>query len=131
MDSESHDAPEQGHVKKIIINHFKHHEAGLDLVLKNMTLYLLNEDDFGINPDQFDPALHEHSIPKYEMARIYLLVAALTEDELGFTSEDRDDPVYQIYEKAYHRCLELEDDPELLKRLARIAETCGFIRAQA
>lgn len=131
MDIDSHDAPEQSHVKKITIKQFKHHEAGLDLVLKNMALYLLNEDDFGINPDQFDPALHEHSIPKYEMARIYLLVAALTKDTLGFTPEDREDPVYQIYEKAYHRCLELEDDPELLKRLARIAISCGFVQAQA
>jgi len=131
MDIDSQDSPEQGRVKKIRVKEYPHHEAGLDLVLKQMSLYLLNEEDFGINPDQFDPGLHEHSIPKYEMARIYLLVAALTKDDLGFTPEDRDDPVYHIYEKAYHRCLELEDDPELLKRLAQIAQTCGFVRPQA
>jgi hypothetical protein len=133
MDIESQDSPEheQDRVKKITIDQYKHHEAGLDLVLKNMTLYLLNEEDFGINPEQFDPELHEHSIPKYEMARIYLLVAALTGDALGFTPEDRDDPVYHIYEKAYHRCLVLESDPELLRRLDLIAQSCGFARPQS
>jgi hypothetical protein len=129
-DMESHDAHEEDHVKKITINEYKHHEAGLDLILKNMTLYLLNEDDFGINPDQFDPESHEHSIPKYEMARIYLLVCALTGDAIGFTPEDLDDPVYHIYEKAYHRCLVLESDPELIRRLDQIAQTCGFARPQ-
>lgn len=139
MDIDRPDSPEQqpqqeleqDRVKKITVDEFQHHEAGLDLVLKKMSLYLLNEEDFGINPDQFDPQVHEHSIPKYEMARIYLLVAALTQDDLGFTPEDRDDPVYHIYEKAYHRCLELETDPELLGRLDRIAQTCGFVRPQA
>ena len=131
MDFDSQDAPEQERVKKIRVKEYPHHEAGLDLVLKQMSLYLLNEADFSINPEQFDPVRHEHSIPKYEMARIYLLVAALTQDELGFSVEDRDDPVFHIYEKAYLRCLELENDPELLKRLARIAQTCGFVRPQA
>jgi hypothetical protein len=133
MDIDSQDSPEheQDRVKKITVNHYKHHEAGLDLVLKNLTLYLLNEEDFGINPEQFDPELHEHSIPKYEMARIYLLVAALTGDDLGFTPDDRDDPVYHIYEKAYHRCLVLENEPELLRRLDQIAQTCGFTRPQS
>ena len=113
-------------VKKIRVNEYRHHEAGLDLVLKQMNLYLLNEDDFAINPDQFDPEEHEHSIPKYEMARIYLLVCALTQDNLGFNPDDRDDPVYHIYEKAYQRCLELETDPELIRRLNVIAQSCGF-----
>ncbi|HYX31491.1 MAG TPA: hypothetical protein VE954_00165 [Oligoflexus sp.] len=131
MDMGSHDTPEQDHVKKIVVKAYKHHEAGLDLVLKNMSLYLLNEEDFGINPDQFDPEEHEHSIPKYEMARIYLLVCALTHDDLGFTPEDRDDPVFHIYEKAYHRCLEQATEPELLTRLDQIAQACGFVRPHA
>jgi hypothetical protein len=129
MDIESQEMTEQDRVKKITVAQYKHHEAGLDLVLKNMSLYLLNEEDFGINPDQFDPERHEHAIPKYEMARIYLLVCALTGDALGFTPDDRDDPVYHIYEKAYQRCLELETEPELLRRLDQIAQTCGFARS--
>jgi hypothetical protein len=131
MDQDSFDSSEQEHVKKISVSSYRHHEAGLDLNLKQMSLYLLNEKDFSILPEQFDPSVHEHSIPKYEMARIYLLVCALTRDDLGFTPEDRDDPVYHIYEKAYQRCLELESDPELLKRLALVAQTCGFHRPEA
>lgn len=117
---------ESDHVKKISIEEYRHHEAGLDLVLKQMSLYLLNEDDFDLQPEHFDQDVHEHSIPKYEMARIYLLVCALTQDELGFTTDDRDDPVYQIYEKAYQRSMELETDPELRQRLTLIAQACGF-----
>ena len=33
MDIENHDAPEQDRVKKITVNQYKHHEAGLDLVI--------------------------------------------------------------------------------------------------
>ena len=126
MELNSFEQTEQERVKKITVPEYRHHEAGLDLLLKQMSLYLLNEEDFGISPDEFDPELHEHSIPKYEMARIYLLVCALTGDNLSFTPEDRDDPVYHIYEKAYHRCLELESDPELIRRLLVIAQSSGF-----
>ena len=126
MDTDSSETHDHEHVKKITVAEYRHHEAGLNLVLKQMNLYLLNEQDFGINPEQFDPLKHEHSIPKYEMARIYLLVCALTDDDLAFTPEDRDDPVYHIYEKAYHRCLELETDREIIKRLLKVAQTCGF-----
>lgn len=126
VEKEDAEISEHEHVKKIQVREYRHHEGGLDLILKQMSLYLLNEDDFGITPEQFDPSKHEHSIPKYEMARIYLLVCALTRDDLGFSPEDRDDPVFHIYEKAYQRCLALESDPELLKRLELVARTCGF-----
>lgn len=128
---DSVEAAEHENVKKIVVDEYRHHEGGLNLVLRNMTLYLLNEADFGVSPEQFDPELHEHSIPKYEMARIYLLVCALTQDDLGFSPDDRDDPVYHIYEKAYQRCLELESDPELLRRLDLIAQSCGFVRTHS
>ncbi|MCX6129708.1 MAG: hypothetical protein NTX25_11695 [Proteobacteria bacterium] len=113
-------------VKILVLDLYTHHEAGLDLKLKNMSIYLLNQADFGLSPAQFDPKLHEHSIPKFEMARIYLLVCALTHDELGFQPTDRDDSASQFYEMAYHRCLKLESDPERIKRVFRIAQPCGF-----
>ena len=128
MDSQTLLDPDNqtGQVKPIIIDLYTHHEGGLNLKLKRMTVYLLNEAEFDISPAQFEPKLHEHSIPKFEMARVYLLVCALTNDELGFSPDDREDSAYQIYEKAYQRCLKLESDPELVRRLIRVALPCGF-----
>lgn len=124
MNLETHEDAER--VKKIRVKSFEHVEAGVKMRLKEMTLYLLNEDDFGINPEDFRPSVHEHSIPKYEMARIYLIVCAETGDHLGFSPDDRDDPVYQMYERAYQRLIHTEEDAELLKRVREIGEECGF-----
>ncbi len=113
-------------VKLIEVPFYQHTEAGLPLKLKDMSIYLLNEDDFGIQPAEFDPAKHEHSIPKFEMARVFLLVCAATGDKLGFTEDDRSDAVYAIYEKAWQRCLAIESAPELLLGLTKIGKDCGF-----
>jgi hypothetical protein len=129
MDAEEQDLQDRGErVQKIIVDRYTHREAGLTLTLRQMALYLLNEDDFGIDPSQFDPEIHEHAIPKYEMARIYLLVCAVTQDSLGFCPEDRDDPVYAIYEKAYQRSRQHEEDSSLRAKLDKIAAACGFHR---
>jgi hypothetical protein len=127
MDAEEQERHEHDErVKKITVDRYVHHEAGLTLELRPMSLYLLNEADFELDPRQFDPERHEHAIPKYEMARIYLLVCALTEDQLGFSPEDRDDPVYIMYEKAYQRCCQGEADPATRAKLDRVATACGF-----
>ena len=114
------------YVKPIVLTEYTHHEGGLDLKLKSMTVYLLNEAEFDLTAAQFDPKLHEHSIPTFERARIYLLICALTHERLDFLPSESADATYQIYEAAYQRCLRLETEPELIKRLIQVAQPCGF-----
>jgi hypothetical protein len=113
-------------VRKIIVDSFDHTESGVSMRLSPMSLYLLNEDDFAISPADFRPETHEHAIPKYEMARIYLILCARTGGALGFAPEDRADPVYAIYEGAYQRCLRYESDADLRRKLYGIGAACGF-----
>ncbi len=113
-------------VKQIQVSLFAHTEAGLTLHLRDMHLYLLNPEDFGIAAADFDPNLHEHAIPKFEMARIYLLVCAITGDHLGFTEEDREDSVFAIYQDAFRRALAVEDNPDLRQRIVRLGLRSGF-----
>ena len=117
---------EQERVKKIVVDQFEHNEAGVRMQLHHLALYLLNEEDFGISPAEFRPERHEHAIPKYEMARIYLIVCATTGDQLGFSPDDSDDETYRIYERAYQRCLRYESDPSLLRKIHTIGAECGF-----
>ncbi len=116
-------------VERIRVPQYEHNEAGLKLTLKDMTLYLLNEADFGLAPQDFDAARHEHAVPKFEMARIYILVCALTGDSLGFSPADRqEDPqVFRIYEKAYQKLLKTETDRELILKIARLGQQSGFL----
>lgn len=115
-------------VKTILVDQYEHSEAGLKLKLKEMAIYLLNEDDFDISPKDFSPELHEHAIPKFEMARIYILVCAMTGDKLGFTAADRDsDPVYPIYESAYQKLVRTERDRSLFLGIAKVGQECGFL----
>lgn len=122
----SFETDDEERVKKIEVETFDHTEAGVKMRLKKMSLYLLNEEDFGISPSEFRPDRHEHAIPKFEMARIYLIVCAVTGDHLGFLQGDRGDPVYSIYERAYQRSLRLENDEALLKKIRRVGVECGF-----
>lgn len=127
MDTDVSEIPsDSSRVKKIVVPLYTHHEAGLSLQLKDMSVYLTDEQDFGLEPGDFDLHRHEHALPKYEMARVYLLICALTGGDLGFGPDDRDDPIYHLYEKAYRRCLSLESDPDLLERLHSIAARSGF-----
>lgn len=114
------------YVKPMVLKEYTHRESGLDLKLKSMTVYLLNEAEFDLTATQFDPNLHEHSIPTFERARIYLLICALTSEKLDFLPSESADATYRIYEEAYQRCLKLETEPELVKRLIQIAQPCGF-----
>ena len=115
-------------VREIILPFFNHVEAGLEMELRDMHIYLLNEEDFSIIPDDFDPEQHEHAIPRFEMARIYLLLCARTGGSLGFKPEDRDsDPAYPIYEEAYRRASKLESQKHILLALAKIGQECGFL----
>ena len=114
-------------VHPIQLVRYEHRESGLQLTLYDVTLYLLNEHDFGISPDEFDPLKHEYSIPKFEMARIYILVCALTGDSLGFKESDRDtDPVYPIYEKAFQKLVRTETDRSLFLGIAKVGMASGF-----
>ncbi len=113
-------------VKEIVVPVYQHSEAGLPLTLRDMTLYLLNPEDFQLEPSAFVPGVHEHAIPKFEMARIYLLVCALTGGDLGFAAEDQTDPVFAIYERAFRRTVLLEKDPEIQRALVRLGLRCGF-----
>lgn len=114
-------------VKPINVARYEHTEAGLKLTLHDMKLYLLNENDFAISPDEFDPVKHEHSIPKFEMARIYILVCAMTGDSLGFAESDREtDPVYPIYEQAFQKLVRTETDKSLFLGIAKVGIAAGF-----
>ncbi len=114
--------------KTIVVALYEHTESGIPLQLPEMALYLLNEEDFGISPEDFRPDVHEHAIPKYEMARIYLLTCALTGSKLGFSPTDRDsDPVYPIYERAYQKLVRLERDRSRFLGIARVGQECGFL----
>lgn len=115
-------------VQPITVPVYVHTEAGLPLTLREMTLYLLDEKDFGISPEDFRPEAHEHAIPKFEMARVYILVCALTGDSLGFTPKDRNvDPVYDIYEKAYQKLVRTETDKTHFLGIARVGHASGFL----
>lgn len=115
-------------VKTIIVDQYEHSEAGLKLKLKEMAIDLLNEDDFELSPKDFRSDLHEHAIPNFEMARIYILVCAMTGDKLGFTAADRDrDPVYPIYEEAYQKLVRTERDRSLFLGIAKVGQECGFL----
>ncbi len=120
------EASEGEKVKQIQVPVFTHTEAGLSLCLREMNLYLLNPEDFSISAAEFDPNLHEHAIPKYEMARVYLLVCAITGDHLGFSEADRDDPVFAIYQDAFRRALAAEENPDLRQKLVRLGLQSGF-----
>lgn len=127
MDLESNENSDE-RVTSIIVDHYEHTEAGLKLTLREMALYLLNEEDFALSPQDFKPELHEHAIPKFEWARIYILVCALTGDKLGFTAADRDsDPVYPIYERAYQKLVRTERDRSLFLGIAKVGQECGFL----
>lgn len=117
---------QQERVKRIVVPEYKHNESGLPLSFREMSLYLLNEEDFDIDARDFDPSRHEHAIPKFEMARIYLTVCALMGDRLGFTDADRDDPVYRIYALAYQRCLAFEKNPEIIYHIKKLGLASGF-----
>ncbi len=117
-------------VKAIVVNHYEHSEAGLKIKLNDMAIYLLNEADFDIKPEDFRPDLHEHAIPKFEMARIFILVCAMTGDDLGFKPSDRaSDPVYPIYESAYQKLVKSERDRSLYLGIARVGQKSGFLSA--
>ena len=116
----------QEKIKEILVPSYKHIESGMHLTLHDMKLYLLNQVDFAIDPRNFNPETHEHSIPKYEMARIYLMVCALTGGNLGFRPEERGDPIYEIYEQAFRRSIRAESDIGLRRKLVRVASQCGF-----
>ena len=127
MDSDIQDFDNE-RVKPIVVQQYEHSEAGLKIKLNDMALYLLNEDDFGIKPEDFRADVHEHAIPKSEMARIFILVCAITGDHLGFQPSDRDtDPVYPIYEKAYQKLVRSERDRSLFLGIARVGQECGFL----
>ncbi|RZA13944.1 MAG: hypothetical protein EOP10_28875 [Proteobacteria bacterium] len=115
-------------VKPIIVDSYEHIESGLKLKLREMTLYLLNEDDFEITPAEFHAEKHEHAIPKFEMARIYILVCAMTGDKLGFSPSDRDtDGAYEIYERAYQKLVRTATDRSLFLGIARVGQDNGFL----
>lgn len=115
-------------VKPLLVPYYEHLESGLRLKLREMTVYLLDEEDFGITAEEFNAAAHAHAIPKFEMARIYILVCALTGDKLGFSPADRDsDPVYPIYEKAYQRLVRTETDKALFLGIATVGHASGFL----
>ncbi|MBC7660696.1 MAG: hypothetical protein H7249_13455 [Chitinophagaceae bacterium] len=115
-------------VKSLFVDQYEHLESGLKVKLREMELYLLNENDFGIKPEEFNPTKHEHAIPKFEMARIYILVCALTGDKLGFSPSDRGaDPVYDIYERAYQKLVHTERDRSLFLGIARVGQDSGFL----
>jgi hypothetical protein len=113
-------------VKEIHVPLFHHAESGLSLRLREMSLYLLNPEDFSLSSEEFDPAQHEHAIPKFEMARIYLMICALTGDHLGFSEDDREDPVFRIYQDAFRRALAVEEDADMRQRLVRVGLQSGF-----
>lgn len=118
-------------VKALEVPHYVHVEAGLPLKLRDMTVYLLNEEDFDLSANEFDPSTHEHAIPKFEMARVYILLCALTGETLGFQPSDRDtDPVYPIYEKAYRKLVRTETDRSLFLGIARVGHAAGFLSEQ-
>ncbi len=124
---QTHDEIFSDRVEAITVPIYEHTEAGVKLTLRDMTLYLLNEEDFGLSPEEFDPLRHEHSIPKFEMARIYILLCGMTGGDLGFRPEERDtDPVYPIYEKAFQKLVRTEVDRSLFLGIAKVGVTAGF-----
>ncbi len=129
MESEANnDSDSVDPVKTIVIDQYEHTESGLKLKLKEMAIDLLNEDDFELSPKDFRADLHEHAIPRFEMARIYILVCAMTGGKLGFSPADREtDPVYPIYEAAYRKLVSTERDRSLFLGIAKVGLECGFL----
>ncbi|RZA27246.1 MAG: hypothetical protein EOP10_00810 [Proteobacteria bacterium] len=125
--SHNEESEYESRVKPLIVPLYVHHEAGLSLTLRDMTIYLLDENDFKINSNEFDPTRHEHAIPKFEMARVYILVCALTGDDLGLRTADKEtDPVYPIYEMAFQKLVRTETDKALFPGIARVGVSAGF-----
>jgi hypothetical protein len=117
------DSAYDGRVKPLTVPLYIHQEAGLKLTLREMTIHLLNEADFNLAAEEFDPTRHEHAIPTFEMARIYILVCALTGDDLKVSAAD---PVYSIYEQAFQRLVRTEVDKTLFPGIARVGVRAGF-----
>lgn len=127
MDLDTHEQTDE-RVKPIIVEQYEHLESGLKVKLRDVTIYLTNEADFDLDPKDFRPDTHEHAIPKFEMARIYILVCAMTGDRLGFNPFDRNvDPVYDIYERAYQKLVTTERDRSLFLGIAKVGQECGFL----
>jgi hypothetical protein len=127
MDLDTHEQTDE-RVKPIIVEQYEHLESGLKVKLRDATIYLTNEDDFDLDPKDFRPDTNEHAIPKFEMARIYILVCAMTGDKLGFNPFDRNvDPVYEIYERAYQKLVKTERDRSLFLGIAKVGQECGFL----